>query len=99
MSCNSFKVIYVLMCSSCLEEYIEETNEGKTRLRDRVGVYWQHIKQPEDQKLKVEEHMQICKRGSFKIFSFLQMRLNDTNLRRAYETKFQSEYKTKLNQL
>ena len=87
------------MCSSCLEEYIEETNEGKTRLRDRVGVYWQHIKQPEDQKLKVEEHMQICKRGSFKIFSFLQMRLNDTNLRRAYETKFQSEYKTKLNQL
>ena len=87
------------MCSSCLEEYIEETTEGKTRLRDRVGVYWQHIKQPEDQKLKVEEHMQICERGSFKIFSFLQMRLNDTNLRRAYETKFQSEYKTKLNQL
>ena len=43
--------------------------------------------------------MQICERGSFKIFSFLQMRLNDTNLRRAYETKFQSEYKTKLNQL
>ena len=99
MSWNSFKVIYILICSSCLGEYIEEKTEGKTTLRDRVGVYWQHIKQPENQKLKVEEHMQICERGSFKIFSFLHMRLNDTNLRRADETKFQSEYKTKLNQL
>ena len=99
MSCNSFSVIYVLICSGCLKEYIGETSVGKTRLKDKVRVYRQHKKQPSHQKLKVEEHIQTCGRGSFKIFPFLQMLSNDTNLRKAYETKFQREYKTKFNQL
>ena len=51
------------------------------------------------QTLKVEEHIWICGRGSFRIFPFLHKWLNVTNLRRTYETKFQREYKTKLNQL
>ena len=38
MSCNSFNVIYVVICSSCLEDYFEETGVGKTRLRDRARV-------------------------------------------------------------
>ena len=97
MSSNSFNVIYLLICSGCLKEYIGETGVGKPKLRDRVKVYRQHIKQPEHQKLKVEEHIRFRGRDSFKIFPFLQMQSNDTNLRRAYETKFQREYKTKLN--
>ena len=97
-SCNSFNVIYVVICSGCLIEYIGETGVGKTRLRDRVIVYRQHIKQPGHHKLKVEELLQICGRDSFKIFPFLQMRSNDTNLRRVYETTFQREYETKINQ-
>ena len=48
---------------------------------------------------KIEEHKRICGRDSFKIFPFLQMQSNDTNLRRDYETNFQTQYKTKLNQL
>ena len=36
--CNSFNVIYVVICSGCLEEYIGETGVGKTRLRDSVRV-------------------------------------------------------------
>ena len=52
--CNSFNVIYVVICSGCLEEYIGETGVGKTRLRDSVRVCRKHIKQPEHQKLKVE---------------------------------------------
>ena len=60
-----------------------------------IRVYRQHIKQTEYQELKVKQHLGICGRGSFKIFPFLQMRSNDTNLRRGYET----EYKAKLNQL
>ena len=99
MSCNSFNVIYDLICSGGLEEYIGEMGIGETRLRDRVRVYRQHIKLPVHQKLKVEEHILICGKDSFKIFLFLQMRSNDTNLRRAYETKFQRECKTKLNEL
>ena len=88
-----------MICSGCLEEYIGETGVGKTRLRDRVRVRRQHMKQPEHQKLKVKEQARICGRGSFKIFPFLQMRSNDRNLRRTYETKFQREYRTKFNQL
>ena len=59
MPYNSFNIIYVVICSGCLEEYIGETAVGKTKLRDRVGVYGQHIKQPEHQKLKVEEHIYV----------------------------------------
>ena len=99
MSCNSFNVIDVDVCSDCLEEYIREASVGKTRLRDTVRVYRQHMKQPEHQILKVEEPIQTCGSVSSKIFPFLQMQSNDTNLRRAKETKFQTEYKTKLNQL
>ena len=43
-------------------------------------------------------YIQIYGRGSFIIFIFCQMQSNDTNLRRVYETEFQGEYKTKLNQ-
>ena len=39
MPCNNFNVIYVVICSGCLEEHIEQTGVGKTRLRDRVRVY------------------------------------------------------------
>ena len=96
MSCNdSFNIIYAHICSGWLEEYIWETGVDKTRLRDMIRVYRQHIKQTEYQELKVKQHLGICGRGSFKIFPFLQMRSNDTNLRRGYET----EYKAKLNQL
>ena len=52
MSCNSFNVIYVVICSVCLEEYIGEKGVGKTRLTYRVRVYRQHIKQPGHQKIK-----------------------------------------------
>ena len=57
MSCNSFNVIYVVICSGCLEEHIGESGVGRTRLRDSVRVYRQLTKQPEHQKLKVDEHI------------------------------------------
>ena len=55
MTCESSDLVYVVMCSTCNEEYIEETGEGKTRVRDRVRVYRQHIHQPHYQQLKYEE--------------------------------------------
>ena len=46
ISCNdSFNIIYVHICSGWLEEYIWETGVDKTRLRDMIRVYRQHIKQ------------------------------------------------------
>ena len=97
MSCDSSNLIYVVQCAGCLEEYIGETGEGETKLRDRVRVYRQHINDPIYQMLKVEGHIRICGKGKFTIFPFLQMRSQDTQLRRAFESKFQKQFKTKLN--
>ena len=33
-----FNLIYVIICDTCKEEYTEKTEEGKTKLRDRVSV-------------------------------------------------------------
>ena len=61
-SCN---LICVVICDTCKEEYFEETRGGKTKLRDRVRVYWQHIWQPRYQQLKVEGHLRSCANGGF----------------------------------
>ena len=99
MSCESSNLIYVLVCSGCYGEYIGETGINQQKLRDRVRVYRQHIRQPEYQQLKVEEHLRNCSNGEFKIFSFLQMRSTDKDLRRQYEVRFQQKFQTKLNKL
>ena len=31
-TCDSFNLIYVVICDTCKEEYIGETGEGKTKL-------------------------------------------------------------------
>ena len=56
MTCQSSDLIYVVICSSCNEECIGETGECATKLRDRVRVYRQHIRQPNYQQQKCEEH-------------------------------------------
>ena len=71
----------------------------KIKLRDRVRVYRQQIRQPEYEKLKVEEHLRMCGKGTFKIFPLLQMRSSEIDLRRSYERNFMKKYKTKLNNL
>ena len=73
--------------------------EGKTKLRDRVRLYHQHIRQPQYQQLKVEGHLRVCGNKEFQIFPLLQMHSQDTNLRRRYETRLQQKFKTKLNKL
>ena len=98
-TCDSFNLIYVVICDTCKEEYIGDTGEGKTKLRDRVRVYHQYIWQPQYQQLKVETHLRVCGKGEFWIFPLLQMGSQDTNLRRSYETKFQQKFKTKLSKL
>ena len=97
MSCNSSNLIYVLICSGCNEEYIGETGDGETKRRDRVWVYRQHIKDIKYQMLKVEEHLRGCGKDQFKIFPFLQMKSTDSILRKAFEKKFQRQFKCSLN--
>ena len=98
-SCDSSNLLYIVTCPTFGEEYTGETGVGKTKLRDRVRVYQQHIRQPEYQKLKVEEHLRTCGEGTFKIFPLLQMRSSEIDLRRSYERNFMKKYKAKLNNL
>ena len=72
MSCNSFDVIYVIICLGCLEEYIGETGVDKRRLRDRDIVYRQHIKQSEHQQLKPEDHIQTLEEVHLKYSYFFR---------------------------
>ena len=97
MTCDSADVIYVLICQGCMEEYIGETGEGNTKIRDLCRVYRQHIKDKQYQMLKVEEHVRNCGKGNFKIFPFLQLNSRDTSLRKALEDKFIKKFKPKLN--
>ena len=97
-SCGSYNLLYIIICPTC-GEYTGETGIGKTKLKDSVRVYRQHIRQPEYQKLKVEEHLRTCGKGIFKIFPLLQMRSSEFDLRRSYERNFMKKYKTKLNNL
>ena len=87
-SCDSYNLLYIIICPTCGEEYTGETGVGKTKLRDRVPVYRQHIRQPEYQKLKVEEHLRTCGKGTYKICPLLQMRNCEIDLRRSYERNF-----------
>ena len=98
-SCDSSNLLDAVICPTCGEEYTGETGVGKTKLRDRVRVYRQHIRQPEYQKLKAEEHLRLCGKGTFKIFPLLQMRSSEIDLRRSYKRNFKKKYKTKLNNL
>ena len=98
-SCDSSDLLYIIICPTCGEEYTGETRIGKTKLRDRVRVYRHHIRQPKYQKLKVEEHLRTCGKGTFQIFPLLQIWSSEIDLRRSYERNFMKKYKTKLNNL
>ena len=97
--CDGYNLLYIIICLTCGEEYTGETGVGKIKLRDRVRVYRQYIRQPEYQKLKVGEHLRTCGKGTFKIFPLLQMRSSEIDLPRSYERNFMKKYKTKLNNL
>ena len=99
MSCESSDLICVVVCPICQGEYIGETGINRQKLRDRVRIYRQQIRQPKYQRLKVEGHLRNCGNGQFKIFPFLKMRSKDTKLRRAFEERFQLKFKTRLNKL
>ena len=53
-SCDSYNLLHIIICPTCGEEYTGGTGIDKTKLRERVRVYRQYIRQPEYQKLKVE---------------------------------------------
>ena len=96
MPCDSSNLLYIVICSTCGEEYTCETGVGKIKLRDRVRVYRQNIRQPEYQKLKVEEDLRTCGEGTFKIFPLILMQSSEINLRGSYERNFMKKKQDKI---
>ena len=92
-SCDSYNLLYIIICPTCGEEYTGETGIGKTKPRDHARVYRQHIKQPEYQKLKVEEHLRMCGKGTFKVFPLLQMQSSEIYLHKSYKRNFMKNTK------
>ena len=82
MTCKSSDSVHQVICSKFHEEYIGETREGKTRVPKRVQVYQQHIRQPQYQQLKCDEHFQTCAYGRFKIFPFFKLHSNNKYLKK-----------------
>ena len=73
-SFHSSNFLFIIISPTCSEEYTGETGIGKTKLRCCVGAYRQHISQPEHirqpdyQKPKVEEHLKSLLYLSFTFF-------------------------------
>ena len=96
---DSSNLLYLIICPTCGEEYTSQTRVDKAKLRDSVPVYPKHIRQPENQKLKTEEHLRMCGKGTFKIFPLLLMWNCEIDLCRIYERNFIKKYKIKWNNL
>ena len=93
--CESRNFIYVIICQGCQEEYIGKTG---CLVKERIGVYKQHIRQPQYQQIKVEEHLRFCSCGEFQMFPFFQIKQENKLLRKAYKDYFIDRFKLLLNQ-
>ena len=71
-SCDSSNLLYIVICPTCGEKCTGETGVGKTKLRDRVRVYRQNIRQPEYQKRNVEEHLKTLVKVPSKLFFYFR---------------------------
>ena len=99
MTRDTRNLINLVICPTCKEEYIGKTRTGDSKLRDRVRIYRQHIRQPEHEKLRQISILELVAKETSQYFRFLQLRSNDTDPRREYEDYFIKKYKTKLNSL
>ena len=94
-NCESRNLIYVVICQGCQEEHISETG---CLVKERISVYRHHIRQPQYQQIKVEEHLRFSSSGEFQMFPFLQIKQENKLLRKAYEDYFIDRFKPLLNQ-
>ena len=93
-NCETPNLIYVIICSGCNKEYIGKTGG---QLKERLSIYRQHIRQPENEKIEVERHLRTCAKGIFKIFPFFKMKENNKILRGYYEDQLIKKFKPERN--
>ena len=91
---ESSNLIYVVICQGCKEEYIGETG---CLVKERINIYWQHIRQPQYQQLAVKEHLRTCGDGKIHMFSFFKIIQENKLPRKSYEDYFRDKSKPLLN--
>ena len=91
---ESSKLIYVVIWQGCKEEHIRETG---CLMKERINIYRQHTRQPQYQRLAVEEHLHICVDGNVHMFLFFKIIQENKLLRKSYEDYFIDKLKPLLN--
>ena len=97
MNCITRFPLYVLTCTGCGKNYIGET---KLRLRERMTLHRQQIRESGYQILPVSEHIARCAEGKemkFTVFPFYKMSVEDDYERRAKKQYFIEKFKPTLN--
>ena len=97
LTCKAEKVIYVIQCRGCNEQYIGET----VNLRNRVTLHNQHIRVPELWKIPVSGHIADCsdREPNYFMFPFYQMKTEIITKRKEKEKFFIRMFIPKLNSL
>ena len=93
--CSSRNIVYIAICSGCLEWYIGETG-------DPAKIRWtvhrnQGKVEPGESPVDADVHFRLCGKGKYKVFPFFRPRRDDIHLRRRYEQDFIRKFKPKLN--
>ena len=94
MTCKSRDLIYLLICFTCLSEYLGETGN---KINLRTNVHRNQIEDEDYRKLKCSKHIHNCGHNKFKIFPFYQCFQNCHFFREENEKYFRSIVKPELH--
>ena len=93
-NCEYSNLIYVVISQGCKEKYTGETG---CLVKERINIYRKHIRQPQYQKLALEEHLRTRGDGKFHMFPFFKINQENKSLRKSYEDYFIDKFKPLLN--
>ena len=74
----TLKILIMLLLARAATHFISETGSS---LRATIIVHKQHIHFPEYRKIKLTEHIYVCRHGKFQEFPFYKL-LSDNNIER-----------------
>lgn len=96
MDCTVERVLYVLICKGCNEFYIGQTGD---KLRNRLTVHKQQVKDPATRQLPLSAHLDVCSKSNpkFSIFPFYKFHNNDVSARLSKEQFFIQVFQPSLN--
>ena len=91
--CNSTNLIYCIICPTCGGHYIGQTE----CLRNRMNLHRSHSSPGnDDAPLKINQHLQTCANGHFRVFPFFKVKHFHQIAREGWEQHFIDIFKPTL---